>query len=1470
MNSASSNKSTTHLNLTNNFSNMPKNSTLDQKIAFIVKSIESAIDCYLKHFINELEAETAKLTSYQKQQAKQVCVDLTNDDDDYLAARKLSKADPKEKVDPNLLERVLKTKNEKFKEDFKNQIKNVKQFVSEHLDNHHSEPIRIEQYIDFDYFFTKLKQFLDEPCERKFRTNSNALQLYKFSNKQKKAYDEELLDSSDSSKPRKYTDFLSDTESTFILSSVNLNENERNNIFSKLSLNSTNPKTERNNNSKKRDEANSKNADKDESDEKENNDSLRNFKLRLCLSSDDVNLKEPSATKVVQSKQRSETTNNENSDCSDNSQNEDGDDEDSDSDSNSQNQTKDLTYLSNSTDNNSEIEEYTNAHENSEIIIDDDNVVTKKDDKEIEYNTLSDDSFIVLDETVGPEVESLNPQTSYLPILSKKNKMKRSISESILKNKSNADSKQLAICLGARVLALRDKAKHKWKEATIMRITECGQVISSPIRGYEYGITSKIIKAALYTVRFDSDDEEENSQDCETHQIPLFADDNYAENRVYDSQNNNNNNNLDSSSNTSDNEDSSHSDSNEERSTPCNRNPNSENLINKKKRKVDQKSSNQRQGKSNGRCKKRTMPNQQKNMTNKISLDSFKSSSKRDNGYVELKADSLAYLNGYENTVDDCLFNTRTQTIELKIRSRVVTYYQLVVKSSNSTLLFNSEYFCSGTIAELPAERNSYRYLIFFDNGFVCYAKPVQVFPIFDSFHLPEERLHLDHINFLHNYFAYYPERSMVVFGRDEDEIQSVSTYFFNRWFSGKVIDIDCSLVKIEIANKLTGIINGKEKGIMYTFSYQLYRGSYRIYPLYENFINNLLKHKHAIEKELDTIPTLNIYEKYIKSKYIDSHDNKLKYISLFTSTQFPMLDSKSKEAKELCLELIPVIDKTKVLQGAVKYLDLEANYIESTAPFIQHPCTRACVAKFENNIDTIKHINPLLVPILHGWQRLICIQKKTIRTTMKKWIAYQAPCGRTLRNTGEVDRYLNFTASMLTLDLFSFDSYININREYEANAKFFKIEDITYSSEKVPISCVNCVDTTEPDKIFYSAMRKPLEGVPLNATEDDLDGCNCTDNCRDRSKCACWRKTFEATLFGKDSEINTEVGYRGRRLPQMVNTGIFECNSKCKCDHRCSNKVVQNGISLRIQLFKTSQKGWGLRCLDDVPKGAFICTYAGLLMTEEQSDIRGAEDGDEYFAELDFLHCLRNLMKNSDDSINEDSDDSNSNEHDSDKNSESSSVKNKKNKKTKINVAPNTSSKLNDSYQRPKQQLKNTKKHNTLTSAASSNSNEDLKEFECIYLDSDEDEQDVSGRTQNLNSNQQEDEHNKSRALARQQKDKKTVTSIQSSRFFTSKENRFFYKDFLQCPQEAYIMDAKSWGNIGRWFNHSCSPNIFVQNVFIDTYDLKFPWIAFFAQQAIKAGTELCWNYNYTVGSVKGRVLYCHCNSANCTGRLL
>ena len=840
--------------------------------------------------------------------------------------------------------------------------------------------------------------------------------------------------------------------------------------------------------------------------------------------------------------------------------------------------------------------------------------------------------------------------------------------------------------------------------------------------------------------------------------------------------------------------------------------------------------------------------------------------------FVELDACCLAFLPSNDGCIPDLPYydyDPLNKIVILPIKSRVVTYYLMTVEEadtckSQKNQLIKCEYFCSATIAELPSARSNNRYLVFFDNGYTSYINPTHAFPIFDLFYLPIDRLHFDHSYFLRYYFEQYPERAMVRLQAD----QIVNTYFNNRWFDCKVLCVDSSLVKLEFKinmfeNYFNNLKTINQKGNL-THSVWLYRGSYRLYPLFDQIMKKI-KPLTSTTKSNDQLTQ---FEGYIKEKLIDPYFNPKGCLSIFASTLFPKLESKNRRqnrnkatnyAKEAKETREKERDEQKVTQGILKLLDLEAHMRNEIVQFTNHPCTLACIAKWEKRIDSVKSVNPLLMPVLHGWQRHICHQTKTVSTGAKKWINYSTPCGRMLRNTSEVDRYLYLTNSQLTLDMFSFDHYIHTDREYEANAKHLSIPDITYGNETVPISCVNCIDEQKPDEIEYSNKRVPLEGVPLNTNGENMEGCECLDNCRDRSKCACWKKTFEATLFANE-QMNTNVGYRGRRLPEMVTTGIFECNSKCKCDCRCSNRVVQNGISIRLQLFKTPNKGWGLRCLDDLAKGAFICTYAGHLMTEDQSDIRGKELGDEYFAELDFVECLKKYGMNGE---------YESSQSDSDSLNNSLPQHEHKNKKANINNSLLNSS----SYQRPKSSSFIPKK----------NQIESRADITCIFLDSDEDEQDRNDRAISYNNNDCSSDSNqavtnqdtltnnfnKSRVLNRQEKEKKMVTSIYSNRFFTNKNNKFFYMDYLKNPG-VFIMDAKICGNIGRFFNHSCTPNLFVQNVFVDTYDLRFPWIAFFSLNSIKAGTELCWDYNYTIDSVQGRKLFCYCNSANCRGRLL
>jgi hypothetical protein len=35
-------------------------------------------------------------------------------------------------------------------------------------------------------------------------------------------------------------------------------------------------------------------------------------------------------------------------------------------------------------------------------------------------------------------------------------------------------------------------------------------------------------------------------------------------------------------------------------------------------------------------------------------------------------------------------------------------------------------------------------------------------------------------------------------------------------------------------------------------------------------------------------------------------------------------------------------------------------------------------------------------------------------------------------------------------------------------------------------------------------------------------------------------------------------------------------------------------------EVFRTTEKGWGLRCARDIPVGAFVCSYEGMLLAHK------------------------------------------------------------------------------------------------------------------------------------------------------------------------------------------------------------------------------------------------------------------------------
>ncbi|XP_070706429.1 histone-lysine N-methyltransferase EHMT1 [Pempheris klunzingeri] len=251
---------------------------------------------------------------------------------------------------------------------------------------------------------------------------------------------------------------------------------------------------------------------------------------------------------------------------------------------------------------------------------------------------------------------------------------------------------------------------------------------------------------------------------------------------------------------------------------------------------------------------------------------------------------------------------------------------------------------------------------------------------------------------------------------------------------------------------------------------------------------------------------------------------------------------------------------------------------------------------------------------------------------------------------------------------------------------------DIALGQERVPIPCVNSVDS-EPYPDGYKYIPENCVTSPMNIDRNitHLQYCVCKEDCS-TSICMCGQLSLRC-WYDKS----------GRLLPEFCCEQpplIFECNHACSCWRTCKNRVVQNGLRTRLQIFRTSKKGWGVRALQDIPQGTFICEYVGEIISEAEAEMR---QNDAYLFSLD---------------------------------------------------------------------------------------------------------------------------------------DK---------------------------PQDLYCIDARFYGNISRFLNHMCEPNLFACRVFTTHQDLRFPHIAFFASGNITAGEELGFNYGDHFWEVKSKLFNCECGSSKC-----
>ena len=175
-----------------------------------------------------------------------------------------------------------------------------------------------------------------------------------------------------------------------------------------------------------------------------------------------------------------------------------------------------------------------------------------------------------------------------------------------------------------------------------------------------------------------------------------------------------------------------------------------------------------------------------------------------------------------------------------------------------------------------------------------------------------------------------------------------------------------------------------------------------------------------------------------------------------------------------------------------------------------------------------------------------------------------------------------------------------------------------------------NDVDHDSPPTEFQFIKASILRDGVFRADEESIVGCTChqkykqQNGCVYLDHCSCIQDSVEddkgKKFFAYGASPNN-YGLLRKKFLQTRNP-IYECNSKCDCDNYCKNRVVQHGRKIHVEIFKTSDRGWGLRSSEDIQLGQFIDTYRGEIITSQEADRRGKsrtqEEINNFFFDFD------------------------------------------------------------------------------------------------------------------------------------------------------------------------------------------------------------------------------------------------------------
>ncbi|VVB02170.1 unnamed protein product [Arabis nemorensis] len=159
---------------------------------------------------------------------------------------------------------------------------------------------------------------------------------------------------------------------------------------------------------------------------------------------------------------------------------------------------------------------------------------------------------------------------------------------------------------------------------------------------------------------------------------------------------------------------------------------------------------------------------------------------------------------------------------------------------------------------------------------------------------------------------------------------------------------------------------------------------------------------------------------------------------------------------------------------------------------------------------------------------------------------------------------------------------------------------DLSGEKERFPIYAVNDLDDEKlPPFIYTVEMIYPDWCRPIPPR-----GCGCTKRCSESKNCACVAKN------------GGELPYNHNGAIVNAKPVVYECGPLCKCPPSCYLRATQQGLKFQLEIFKTESRGWGVRSINSIPSGSFICEYAGELLEDKEAERLTGED--EYLFDID------------------------------------------------------------------------------------------------------------------------------------------------------------------------------------------------------------------------------------------------------------